>query len=725
MFPRLGPLFEHYGIEPSVARFQQAVERAIVAHGSLRAEVQEQAADLAEAALDEGRQVAVVVGREYILNPGIFDSHVGRLLRDKRITALPAYLFDLELDPDFNHIYWRNPHAIVTVLRAVAEKRLHQRLSHPRLRELFRRIETDASEELLPVVQVSTFRCGPDSVTNALVAEIMKKRPFLLIQSDAAIKELAHLENRVNTYVKQLELGLHGELAGSNEEPFEIKILDRFTHKGALNRETDAIYFPTLGDNRVLTSVLRAAGYTCIDNYDDDGYDLVELVELGRNIAGDAVCAPLAAVYGDTLRAMEDFACRKRARDPLVAGKHRVLVFNNKGTGPCRQGQYAESHKLFSHQTFGGYKVVAGEAVSAHGDNDDPILQFLIAEENKGYNFGVPEWVMIRGIQGAILQGVLHGLLFEGGAGCEDYAEYLGFQKEFRQLKQEVYAILEEKLAPSERAERLVQRHGGKPVVGAAVKYFGYRLYARDLQRALRRFARKWIEPRKADGAEPIRIFVEGEAYMRTAQVEEIFRILLTTLGFRRFRLDYSPLWIYLAYLLEETHMSRCEAMRVAEDRLRYDGVDNRELLRQVVRDNGKAAERLEGMRFLFSRLLAQPLYKAAGLPMPEPMTEILAAAREVMPTLRPHGELAPYVGEALHKLRDGVDLFLNVAPEGCMVSSMGEVMTPSILQAAGDVRGKIQNIFSANGEVDEELLTLALLKALGPESYYRTAAGA
>ena len=278
---------------------------------------------------------------------------------------------------------------------------------------------------------------------------------------------------------------------------------------------------------------------------------------------------------------------------------------------------------------------------------------------------------------------------------------------------------------PCERAEGLVRRHGEKPVLGTAVKYFGYRLYARDLQRALRRFARKWILPRRADGAEPIRIFVEGEAYMRTAQVEEIFRILLKTLGFRRFRLDYSPLWIYLAYLLEEEHITRREAVRLAEDRLRYDGVDNRELLQQAVRDNGKAASRVEGMRFVFSRVLARPLYKAAGLPMPEPMTEVLAAAREVMPTLRPYGELAPYVGEALHKLRDGVDLFLNVAPEGCMVSSMGEVMTPSILQAAGDTRGKIQNIFSANGEVDEELLTLALLKALGPESYYRKAAGA
>ena len=52
---------------------------------------------------------------------------------------------------------------------------------------------------MLPVVQVSTFSCGPDSIITHYVAEIMKQRPFLLIQSDAVLKELAHLENRENT----------------------------------------------------------------------------------------------------------------------------------------------------------------------------------------------------------------------------------------------------------------------------------------------------------------------------------------------------------------------------------------------------------------------------------------------------------------------------------------------------------------------------------------------
>lgn len=122
----------------------------------------------------------------------------------------------------------------------------------------------------------------------------------------------------------------------------------------------------------------------------------------------------------------------------------------------------------------------------------------------------------------------------------------------------------------------------------------------------------------------------------------------------------------------------------------------------------------------MLRHLLAAPLYKAANLQMPPASIEVLKASKALLPTLRPLGELAPYVGEALIELRREVDLFLNVSPNGCMVSSMGEVLTPSIMQAADIKSGRIQNLFSADGDVNQELLTMAVLKAMGPERYYQ-----
>lgn len=104
---------------------------------------------------------------------------------------------------------------------------------------------------------------------------------------------------------------------------------------------------------------------------------------------------------------------------------------------------------------------------------------------------------------------------------------------------------------------------------------------------------------------------------------------------------------------------------------------------------------------------------------MPLANSDMIEVSKELLPTHRPLGELAPYLGEALIELRHDIDLLLNVGPNGCMVSSMGAVLTPSILQAEGIKTGRIQNLFSADGDVDQELLTMAVLKAMGPGCYY------
>jgi hypothetical protein len=123
----------------------------------------------------------------------------------------------------------------------------------------------------------------------------------------------------------------------------------------------------------------------------------------------------------------------------------------------------------------------------------------------------------------------------------------------------------------------------------------------------------------------------------------------------------------------------------------------------------------------MLRHLVAAPLYRAAQLPVPLAAGSAMRMTRELLPTLRPLSEIATYAGEAIGELRHGADLVLNVAPNGCMVATMGEALTPAIVHAAGANAGRVQHLFSADGDVNEELLTLALLKAMGPERYYRT----
>ena len=722
LFGRLEALFRFYGIAPTADALHTVVEQALGDHRQLRQDAADLAADLTEEALAEGRQVALVVGREYILNPGIYDSHIRRLLRDRHMTVIPSYVLDMDLDEDFSHIYWRNPHFIVSLLNAVSHRSLHRRLHHERLRDVFRRIETDGGDKLLPVVQVSTFSCGPDSVTAHYISEIMKQRPFLLIQSDAVIKELAHLENRVNTYVKQLEQGLHGKLhIAGGEGVFEMRKIDSLSSQEPLNRETDVLYFPTLSDNRTLCAVLRGAGYTCIDNYDDASYDLQELVKAGRKVAGDAVCTPLASIYADLLRSQEDFVRRKRAGDPLLAGKKRLLFYDSQGTGPCRQGQYPHVHKLLFYRSATGRKAADIDHPSCNVLPGGGIFQFLIAKETDDYNAGFEDWVLLRAYQGAILQGVLHGLLFKGAAVCRDYEDYQCFLDDYRALKREINDLLESYHGPGSTGRRLLEAVDLDSAFSVPFKYLLYRMHGREFTKPLRRFADTWITPRPPP-LKPLRIFISGEVYMRVSQAEDILRMLLATLGYGRFTLGLTPLMSYLEYMLDEAELNSLAAVEVAGSGSRRKGSSNGQHDQgDSLQQERRGLRRIRLKRFMLRHILARPLFRAANLKMPTASVELIKASKELLPTLRPVGELAPYVGEALLELRDGIDVLLNVGPNGCMVSSMGEVLTPRIMQAAGVKSGRIQNLFSADGDVNEELLTLVVLKAMGPERYYNT----
>jgi activator of 2-hydroxyglutaryl-CoA dehydratase/predicted nucleotide-binding protein (sugar kinase/HSP70/actin superfamily) len=709
----LEPVFRYYGNTPDAKTLENIVARAIEEHLQLRQAAADFAADLAENALAEGHQVALVVGREYVLNPGIYDSHIRRLLRDRQMAVIPSYVLDMELDPEFAHVYWRNPHFILTALNAVAHRNLHTRLRHARLQSLFRRIEEDPSGAMLPVVQVSTFSCGPDSIITHFVAEIMKQRPFLLIQSDAVLKELAHLENRVNTYVMQLEQGLHDKLGLDSRQPFEIRTLDELISHEPVNRDTDVLCLPTLGDNRALTAVFRAAGYTCLDNYSEQTYDLQTLVKSGRKAAGQAVCTPLAALYSDLRNGVDEFARRKAAGDPEFADKRRLVLIDTQGSGPCRQGQYPGLHRLF-------FKKSAPDEKLNRSCNSMPggtLFEFMLLEEKDGYQGGFPDWIMLRIYQGLILKGVLQGILFSAGAACRDYAEYQRFIADFRALEGEIYQLLEDFSGPGRFSRWLLALLGKNTLPSIPVMYFAYRGHGREFLKPLKRFVAKWkiLKPRSENG---LKILITGEGYMRLAQAEEIFFILLGEMGFRRFDLHVSPAMSYMEVILEEAEEVCRTELDVARARQARLGKNDADTTRR--RSAKRKIRMLRLFRGMWRNVLARPLYRASGLEMPAPISQMIEASRELLPTYRPIGELAPYIGETLVELRHGTDVVLNVAPSGCMVSIMGEVLTPSIMHAQDVGPGRIQTLLSAEGDIDREALTLAVLKATGPQRYYQ-----
>jgi len=709
LYTRLLPVYRHYNVDMAFDDFVVLVRQGMAAQKSFRSRTARFASDLAREALQAGNKIAIVVGREYILNPGVYDSHIGRLLRDKGLVGIPSYVLGAECSDRYAHLYWRNAQLITSIVDAVTRKRLHKIVSHRALKEVIEAYEQ--FEEHLPIVQVSTFLCGPDSVTNPLISSITKNRPFLRIQSDAAIKELAHLENRMNTYVHQLAAKGHQKIVMTDGDNFEVELLTALENQQTLDPETDLISFPTLSDNRALLAVLRSAGFDCLENYTDH-YRLQSLIERGRTAAGDSVCAPLAAVYGDVLNAISSFQ-DLRVTDPQYRNKKRLLIFNNKGLGPCRQGQYVEAHKLFLAQS------------KKHRDNAfpeeeiDQFVQFLVAHENEGFKTGFPGWVYLRGVQATILQGVLHQLLADGSSRCRNNHDYLSFMTAYEKLKQNLFEQIETRSAPGPWRQKLVEILQPIPGLCQFVTFFAWGFHRNYLSGTLSKFRKHWCRAALPSGQ--IRIHIDGEAYMRTAQFEDLHQALLELLGVGRFHLTYTPLWGFLEYKLAGMMMRAKEGIAESRAEISRGGeaifIQKR---RKFLRKKQKRYVVVSATHFFLRKILATPLYRSAGICMPESLTKVLAMAKRIIPTRRPGGELIPYVGEAALKLEKGYDLVLNIAPEGCMVSSMGEVITPAIYRTFPQAKGKIQPIFSQQGDIDREKLEQALLQALGPERVYR-----
>lgn len=672
-------VWQFYGINPDRAALEKAIGLAVREDDKLKDSLAEAAAAHIRQALSDDSPILISAGREYILNPGVYDSHIGKLFGEKGVCVIPSWVLGVSLETEFNDIYWRNPHSILSIVRLIRDRRLASGIKNRNLQLAIEEAEKDTSSRIGLAI-VSTFRCGPDSMIMPIIQEVAKDIPFLVIQSDAAINELAHLENRVNTYLKQLAAG---QSAYSGLD-FRFSILEDFS-EGSIDKEKDALYFPTIDDNRLLVSALRSGGYSCLDTFDREMHDLGALVSAGRRLAGDSVCAPFAAVLADTFRAAEDFIIRKSHGE--LADCHRVLVFNNRGSGPCRQGQYFNTHRVFLERELRKFATALIEKHKAPIKSFE--LRYIVGLEKNNYNIGLSPQLLAKAFQSTIVHGVLHGLLFQSSMIAKDWQESERYLVELKSLEDSLIAIFG-------------KHHAGKTGIWAISR--SIRQTNSEVSRALEAFRKAW----PARAAEPrLRIYAEGEAYMRVAMAPEIYKAIFDLLGPGTFGFSYSPIWLYFEYIMENKILD-------IEDMYRSGEISNTTRRYRILKQKIAIT--------MFRLLIAKPFYKASGLSFPGKMSDILNKARRVLPDLKPRGELAPYVGEGISKLEEGYDIYLNVAPEGCMVATMGEILAASIKKAATSAKpsSRLQGIFSADGELDEEKLETVILKVLGPTAYYQ-----
>lgn len=346
-------------------------------------------------------------------------------------------------------------------------------------------------------------------------------------------------------------------------------------------------------------------------------------------------------------------------------------------------------------------------------------------DDSDDYVSEIEKWTTVQGFQAIITKGVLHSIYLKAYSNCRNHEELERLNYDYRKLKHAVYDLLEHNIKPSTLNRFIVDRiERHIPKLGGLAQYFGYGLYNNNgIRRVLKDFNGAWLKKQIYNPDlknRKVTIHVDGEVYLRVTQLEEILKSLTDSIGFDSFNLTYTPLWCYFEYLLESRIKFAGKDIQMYENKLKYtDEETERNSLSNLIREKkGLIKETTKTIKNL-RNILAEPLYNAAGLELPHKMNKIIAEAEPVLPTFKPCGELVPYVGETISRLNDGTDLVLNVAPEGCMVSSMGAILSTKMLQSVKNNNAFIQHLFSIEGELNEDLLRLSLLKILGPDNYY------
>jgi len=444
---------------------------------------------------------------------------------------------------------------------------------------------------------------------------------------------------------------------------------------------------------------------------------------MGRKYVGDSVCVPLAAVHTDMLNAIEDFQKRRDADDPLIRGKERLVLFMHGGDGPCRLGQYVSMYKLSFFRMFSRYS--SGSSDFGQGGTPLKIIENLSSSllGKEDLSASLPDWAGVLAYHSIIVQGVFHLMYLKAAGNCADADEFEQMRKDYIAMKKEIFHVLEFEAPPGRAAIFIVGLIGRifPPLHGIA-KYFGHGIYNNNgLRKVLSKFSKKWITPVKADKEKiKLRMHVDGELYMRVAQLNEILKSVIDSIGYGSFELVYSPIWVFFENILEARILvAEREIQHLQNDIMNLSDKKEKKNKLRLIKERKKIIKETESDIGNFRNILAGPLYRAGGLNMPHPMKKVFAAAKPVIPTYKPFGELVPYTGETVLNLRDGIDLIFNVAPEGCMVSSMGQTLTPKILREGGNASAIVQNLSSSEGELDDEIIQLAILKILGPVKYY------
>ena len=258
---------------------------------------------LAELAADPSRIGVVLLSRAYNAQDAGANLGVARELAKLGVVPIPLDYLPLE-DVDVSAIsdrpYWNYERKILAAAKLVAE--------HPQLFGLF----------------LSNFGCGPNSVIQNTVEDIMGGKPLGQIEVDEHAAEAGYI-TRLEALVDTIRGYYRSGLQRSGNPA------DYFRRVPTVVRAGETVLIAPMADHAgIIAACMQSFGVSAEVLPESDERSL----GLSRDVTSGKECLPFRDSLGVLLRAARDGALPNGART-LMAGSY----------GPCRLGKYAQEQQ--------------------------------------------------------------------------------------------------------------------------------------------------------------------------------------------------------------------------------------------------------------------------------------------------------------------------------------------------------------------------------------------